>query len=48
MMVSLKMAVFWDIVLCNLNEVDHCFRGAYCFHHQGDECLMMEAVCMHL
>jgi hypothetical protein len=31
---SMKMTVFWDIVLYSLEH----FRGAaYCLHHQGDE-----------
>jgi hypothetical protein len=28
------MAVFWDIALCTLVDIDQCFRGAYCVHHQ--------------
>jgi hypothetical protein len=43
----LRMAVFWDVVLCSLLDVDRCFREAYCLHHQGDESeidMMMEAV----
>jgi hypothetical protein len=41
-----KTKVFWDIIPWSL-EVDQCFRGAYCLHHQGDGimALMMEAVC---
>jgi hypothetical protein len=31
------MTAFWDIMPCTLVEVDRCFRGAYCFRHQGDE-----------
>jgi hypothetical protein len=34
------MIVVWDIAQCSL-EVDRCFRGVYCLHHQG---LMMQAV----
>jgi hypothetical protein len=30
----LKMTVFWDVAPCSLIEIDQCFRGAYCFHHQ--------------
>jgi hypothetical protein len=30
------MTVSWDIATCSLVEVDQCFRGAYCPHHQGD------------
>jgi hypothetical protein len=29
--------VFWDILPCKM-IVDRRFRGAYCLHHQGDEC----------
>jgi hypothetical protein len=29
----------WDIALFSHFEVDRCFRGAYCLHHQGDEWL---------
>jgi hypothetical protein len=32
---GMKMIALWDIVLCSLVEVDQCFRGAYCLHHQG-------------
>jgi hypothetical protein len=34
----MKMAVFWDVAPCSLVDVDWCFRGAYCLHHQGREC----------
>jgi hypothetical protein len=33
----MKMAVFWDVALCNLVDTDQSFREAYCLHHQGDE-----------
>jgi hypothetical protein len=33
---SLKMAVFWAVALCNLEEFRR-FRGACYLHHQGDE-----------
>jgi hypothetical protein len=33
---SVKMTAYWDITMRNLKEVDWCFRGAYCLHHQGD------------
>jgi hypothetical protein len=33
----MKMATFWDIVLCSLFEVDWCFRGVYCFYHCPDK-----------
>jgi hypothetical protein len=32
-----KMTVFWDVAPCSLVEVYQRFRGAYCFHHQGDD-----------
>jgi hypothetical protein len=32
-----KMIGFWDMTLCSHVEVDRCFRGVYCLHHQGDE-----------
>jgi hypothetical protein len=35
---SMKMAVFWVVTLCSLVEVYRHFRGAYCLHHQSDEC----------
>jgi hypothetical protein len=38
------MAGFWVIAPCRLVWVYQSFRGPYCHHHQGDECLMMEAV----
>jgi hypothetical protein len=36
---SMKMAVFWNVVLCNVVEVYRCFRGACCLLIA----LMMEA-----
>jgi hypothetical protein len=35
MAASMKMAVFWDVVLCSLLETYHHFRGALCLYHQG-------------
>jgi hypothetical protein len=32
----LKVIVFWDVALCSPVETDRRFRGAYCFHHQGN------------
>jgi hypothetical protein len=34
MVMSMKMAVFWDVAPCSLVDIDRCFRGAYSFHHQ--------------
>jgi hypothetical protein len=34
---SMNVAVFRDVAPCNLVDVDRCFKGAYCVHHQGDE-----------
>jgi hypothetical protein len=34
---GMKMTVFWDTVMCSLVEIDPCFRGAYCLHHQGND-----------
>jgi hypothetical protein len=31
------MTAFWNIAPCSVVEVGRRFRGAYCFHHQGDE-----------
>jgi hypothetical protein len=36
----MKMAVFWVAAPCS-NVYQH-FRGACCFHHQGDSTVMME------
>jgi hypothetical protein len=33
----MKMSVVWDDSPCSLVEVYGCFKGDYCFHHQGDE-----------
>jgi hypothetical protein len=43
----MKMTVFWDIALCSVVDINQCFRGTYCLHHQGYELfisLMIEAV----
>jgi hypothetical protein len=44
----LKMTTLWDIVSCNLVEVDRSFRGEYCVRQQDDESLiiamMIEAI----
>jgi hypothetical protein len=34
MAVSMMFRVFWDVAPCSHVEVDQCFRGAYCLHHQ--------------
>jgi hypothetical protein len=43
---SMKVRVLWDVAPCSRVEVDRCFIGAYCFHHQGYLFIapMMEAV----
>jgi hypothetical protein len=43
---TLKMTTFCDTAPCILVEVDLCFTGAYCLHHQDNLffSLMMEAV----
>jgi hypothetical protein len=38
---SMKMAVFWDLARCILVDIDQCWRGADCLHHQGDELVFM-------
>jgi hypothetical protein len=38
MAMSMKVAVVWVIVPFILVGIDHSFRGAYCLHHQNDEC----------
>jgi hypothetical protein len=43
---SMKMAVFWVVASSSLVDVHRRFRGACCFHHQGDDrgiALTMEA-----
>jgi hypothetical protein len=30
---GMKMAVFWDVALCNLVDIGRSFRGAYCLHN---------------
>jgi hypothetical protein len=32
-----KRTVFWDAVQCSLSETERFFKGAYCFHDQGDD-----------
>jgi hypothetical protein len=44
LMAIMKVIAFWDASPCSLIEVDWCFRGAYCLHHQGNEALMIEEV----
>jgi hypothetical protein len=44
MVMRMKMAVFWDVVLCSLVEFDWHFRGAYCPHHQGDQQTMQHNI----
>jgi hypothetical protein len=34
---SMKFRVFWHIAPCSQVEVDRCFRGAYCRHHNRPE-----------
>jgi hypothetical protein len=41
------MAVFWDVAPCSLVDIDWCFRGAYCLHHQGDENLTQSEYSHH-
>jgi hypothetical protein len=36
---SVKMTAVWDIASCSLVEVDRRFRGTYCLHRQGDDCV---------
>jgi hypothetical protein len=38
------MTALWDIMACNLLEVDRRFRIIYYLHHHGDETKMVEAV----
>jgi hypothetical protein len=33
----MKMTVFWDVAPCYLADIDRCFRGTFCLHHQGSE-----------
>jgi hypothetical protein len=33
----MKMAVFWDVAPCSSVQIYRCYRGACCFHHQGDD-----------
>jgi hypothetical protein len=34
---SMKMVVFWVVMLCSLVEVYQCFRGTCYLHHQGND-----------
>lgn len=29
--------ILWDVAPCSLTEIGRCYRGAYCFNHQGDD-----------
>jgi hypothetical protein len=42
--VSVKMSVFCNFAPCNVLEIDRCFRGTYCLHHQGDAPTSQKAV----
>jgi hypothetical protein len=33
---NMKMGIFLDVAPCSLVDTNRRFRGAYCFHHQGD------------
>jgi hypothetical protein len=33
--IELKITVFWDVVLCNLEEIYQRLGGTYCLHLQG-------------
>jgi hypothetical protein len=33
----MKIIIYWDIAPCSLVEINQCFRGAYCLHHQGND-----------
>jgi hypothetical protein len=35
------MAVFWVVAPCRLERVHRRFRGLYCLHLQGDECMSL-------
>jgi hypothetical protein len=37
MAASMKMTIFWVVVLCSLVQVYRRFRDACGFHHQGNE-----------
>jgi hypothetical protein len=42
------VTAFWNIVLCSFVEVDWCFRGVYCLHHQGNDWVTSEtSVCFN-
>jgi hypothetical protein len=32
---SMNVAVFWNVALCSLVDIDRRFRGSYCLHLQG-------------
>jgi hypothetical protein len=33
---SMKMAIFWVITPCRLEEIHQQFTGTCCFHYRGD------------
>lgn len=33
--INIKMAVFWNFMLCSLVQINPRFRGGYCPHHEG-------------
>jgi hypothetical protein len=37
MAMTINSIIFWDMTLCSMTEVYHCFWGVYCHHHQGSK-----------
>jgi hypothetical protein len=40
---STTIRAFWYTALFSVAVLDQSFRDAYCLHHLGNECLMLEA-----
>jgi hypothetical protein len=37
MATSIKLEIFWDVILCTLVDTDKRFRAAYCLHHHDPD-----------
>jgi hypothetical protein len=48
MVATMKITVFWDVLLCSLVGHYRCFKEICCFHHRGGRAIMAKAVYLEL